>query len=245
MDEYEWLSCTRPRPMLEHLGRDASERKLRLFAVACCRRIWDTFVYKSSRTAVEVCERFADGLATLKQLRNAHSTASRARDRALCRFPEQSPAFRPCFAAAEAARMISYGSYFRSTVGALARRTADASGTPDEERSQADCLREIFGNPFRPVTIDAAIRAWRGGLIVSWGNRMYDAQDYSDLPVMADALEEAGCTSEDLLAHCRGRGPHLRGCWALDLILGKNDEAMLLRCREYNEAQVRTATPGP
>src|SRR5262249_42145594 len=73
--EAEWLACVYPDPMLEFLRGKPSGRKLRLLAVACCRRVWDKFISQSSRRAVEVCERFADGLATRKELRNAEFAA--------------------------------------------------------------------------------------------------------------------------------------------------------------------------
>src|SRR5262249_20701254 len=83
---------------------------------------------------------------------------------------------------------------------------------------QLALLRDIFGNPFRPVALDPAWLSWHGGLLVSMARRMYDSRDFADLPVLADALEEAGCDNADILAHCRGPGPHVRGCWVVDLI---------------------------
>jgi hypothetical protein len=82
-------------------------------------------------------------------------------------------------------------------------------------------LRCIFGNPFRPISINPAWLTWHDGLLVSLAQRMYDSRDFSDMPVLADALEEAGCDNADLLAHCRQTGEHVRGCWVVDLILGK------------------------
>jgi hypothetical protein len=78
-------------------------------------------------------------------------------------------------------------------------------------------LRDIFGNPFRPVTF---VPAWRTSATVGLARSMYDARDFAAMPVLADALEEAGCDSADVLAHCRGPGPHVRGCWVVDLVLG-------------------------
>jgi hypothetical protein len=87
--------------------------------------------------------------------------------------------------------------------------------------AQADILRDLFGNPFRPVSVDPAWRAWEGGTIPRLARVLYDARRFEDLPVLADALEDAGCSDEALLSHCRTPGPHVRGCWALDLLLGK------------------------
>ncbi len=83
---------------------------------------------------------------------------------------------------------------------------------------QANLLRDIFGNPFHPVALDPA---WRTEAVVALARAVYDDRAFDRLPVLADALEDAGCADADVLAHCRGDGPHVRGCWVVDLILGK------------------------
>ena len=87
-----------------------------------------------------------------------------------------------------------------------------------ERKAQASLLRDISGNPFRPVTID---RAWRTATAVAIAQAIYDERAFDRLPVLADALEDAGCDNADLLGHCRSPGPHVRGCWVVDLLLGK------------------------
>jgi hypothetical protein len=82
----------------------------------------------------------------------------------------------------------------------------------------AEVLRDIYGNPFRPLTTDPR---WLTSTAVSLARAMYESRDFGATPVLADALEEAGCDNADLLAHCRGDGPHVRGCWVVDLVLGK------------------------
>jgi hypothetical protein len=96
------------------------------------------------------------------------------------------------------------------------------------EAIQCDLLRDIFGNPFRPVMISPAVLAWHDGLVVRLAQAAYEERhlpagtlDSGRLAVLADALEEASCTSEDILGHLRGPGPHMRGCWPVDLVLGK------------------------
>ena len=74
------------------------------------------------------------------------------------------------------------------------------------------------GDPYRPVAFDLA---WRTATAVGLAERMYDSRDFSAMPILADALEDAGCDHPDVLAHCRGDGPHVRGCWVVDLVLGK------------------------
>jgi hypothetical protein len=81
------------------------------------------------------------------------------------------------------------------------------------------CLRDIFGNPFRPVAFSSE---WRTDTAITLARQMYEARDFSAMPILADALQDAGCDSEDILTHCRGDGPHVRGCWVVDLVLGKS-----------------------
>ncbi|MCI0459739.1 MAG: hypothetical protein L0Z62_22540 [Gemmataceae bacterium] len=86
------------------------------------------------------------------------------------------------------------------------------------QKAIANLLRDIFGNPFRPVTVDPARET---SAVVALARSIYEERRFEDLPILADALEEAGCTDADLLGHCRGPGPHTRGCWVVDLLLGK------------------------
>jgi hypothetical protein len=87
-----------------------------------------------------------------------------------------------------------------------------------DRRKQAELLREIIGNPFRPVALDPA---WRTPTVVALASQMYESRDFGAMPILADALQDAGCDNEEVLHHCRGPGPHVRGCWVLDLVLGK------------------------
>jgi hypothetical protein len=87
----------------------------------------------------------------------------------------------------------------------------------EEERHQCDLVRDIF-NPFHTTPFDPG---WRTSVVAALANSVYDQRDFNTLPFLADALEEAGCIHETVLSHCRSPGPHVRGCWALDLILGK------------------------
>ena len=91
-----------------------------------------------------------------------------------------------------------------------------------QERYPIVLLHDIFGLlPFHPAALAPAWLTWHDGLLVSMARQMYDSRDFGDMPVLADALEEAGCDDADILAHCRQPGPHVRGCWVADLLLGK------------------------
>jgi hypothetical protein len=86
---------------------------------------------------------------------------------------------------------------------------------------QREILRDFFGNPFRPVAVEPSWLTWHDGTVLRLAQASYDEQAFDRLPVLADALEEAGCINADMLGHCRGSGPHVRGCWVVDLLLGK------------------------
>ena len=92
--------------------------------------------------------------------------------------------------------------------------------SPARRRVQADALRCIFGNPFRPVEVDPSWLAWNEGTVGRVARSIYDERAWDQMPVLGDALEDAGCANEDVLAHCRGPGPHTRGCWVVDLLSG-------------------------
>jgi hypothetical protein len=95
---------------------------------------------------------------------------------------------------------------------------ARAAGEWENEEIQCHLVRDIFGNPFRPVVFSPS---WRTDTAVALARTMYDSREFSAMPILADALQDAGCDNPDILSHCRGEGPHVRGCWVVDLVLGK------------------------
>jgi hypothetical protein len=86
----------------------------------------------------------------------------------------------------------------------------------------ADLLRDVIGNPIRPVLVDPSWSMWNHGIVCAIARRVYDERAFHDLPILADTLEDAGCTDPEVLAHCRCEGPHIRGCWVVDLLLGQD-----------------------
>jgi len=225
MTEREWQACADPTLMLTELTGRVSERKLRLFAVACCRHIWHLLPDQRSRSAVEVAERYADGLAGKRELAAAKGAALGATGRsavngawaaywAVSNNVSGTISY-TCGAAVEAkARFAVHSSPGTGAEQGAAWDAALAIGT----RDQASFLREVLGNPFRPVAADSAWLDWRSGLLRAMAWQIYESSDFRDLPVLADALEDAGCTDPTLLAHCRESGLHVRGCWVLDLL---------------------------
>lgn len=218
MTETDWLTCADPTPMLEFLlaGR-ASERKARLFAVACCRRIWHLLTDQGSRKALEVIERYADGMASEADLESATTLALEpVLARSFCsRSPKPSAGEAVPGAVWYAAnRAISW----EKTTRYVAEMTARANDLKAEQKVQAVLLRDIFGNPYRPVVVE---RSWLSPKVVGLAQAIYDDRAFDRLPVLAAALEEAGCNDAAILSHCRQAGPHFRGCWVVDLLLEK------------------------
>jgi hypothetical protein len=97
------------------------------------------------------------------------------------------------------------------------------TGRP-EAAAQAELVRDVFGNPFRPTpAVDDAWLAWNHGIIDKMARVIYDERAFDRMPVLGDALEEAGCADADILGHCRQASPHTRGCWLIDLLTGKGE----------------------
>jgi hypothetical protein len=218
----EWEACRDPRPMLEAVRGKASDRKFRLFACACARR--HPYPRRDARAAVRVAEGFADGLADEPRLHTAHARVYGAPH------PGDGVAFyasfhdphNPCY------------DYFNDarTAVALARNEAaryDGSKTA-EGIAQCRLIRCMFTNPFRPpFTVSPAVLAHNDGVAVKVATVTYNDRDPATglldparLAILADALEEAGVYDAAALQHLRGPGPHVRGCHAVDAVLGKS-----------------------
>jgi hypothetical protein len=223
MTESEWLACADPLRMLESLKAKASERKQFLFAVACCRRVGRLAGDELSRSVVDFTERYAEGGASRSELAAA-PVGEEDGDGLPCLWAESAGDASRLAArwAAQEARAAIWGA--ATGPGREAEEAADAAR--DAERScQSALIRCIVGNPFRPAT---ASRACHTPIVVALAQAAYEQRtlpagtlDPARLAVLADALEEAGCADPDMLGHLRGPGPHVRGCWAVDLLLGK------------------------
>ncbi len=219
MTEEQWLNGTRLEPMLNHLHRNAivSDRKLRLFACACCRRLWP-LLGERARRVIEGVEQYADGLLGDGALAVLWVTAC---DVAAGPLPPP-PAGAAIAAVVQAARTAGETPYTTpSQTAAAFAAAAAARGRRREKKAQRELLRDLFGNPFRPTRVQPAWRAWNGGTLVRMAQVIYDEHRFGDLPILADALEEAGCADRAILSHCRSGGGHARGCWVVDQLLGK------------------------
>jgi hypothetical protein len=212
MTEAEWLECANLRSGLKYLRRPPGDRKLRLFLCACCRRVWDLLGDKC-HTAVEIAQRLADGMASEEEMTAARIAAKADRK---CYGVYFAYAPRPTFAdVAQSARNLAYCASQRTgTQGADQRLAA-------EQVAQRSLLHDLFGNPFRPVQFDSAWLTWKDGTVRKIAQAIYHEFAFDRMPILADALEDAGCGDGDILRHCREPGEHVRGCWVIDLLLGK------------------------
>jgi hypothetical protein len=207
MTEEQWLSCTDSTLMLEFLRGKVSDRKLRLFAVACCRRLEAELPDQRSWDAVHVAELCADGNGTEHDLMTARrgAEASFQKDRAAYA-AVQATAAQPWDAAVGAVEAVDYLGWEWYEEG------------EEREQGQTGLLRDMFGNPFRPVALDPA---WRTSDVVALAQSIYDDRAFDRMPILADALEDAGCRDGNILAHCRQPGQHVRGCWVVDFLTGR------------------------
>jgi hypothetical protein len=230
MTEAQWLSCSEPEPMLDFLldAAGVSARKLRLFMAVCCRRVWHLLPDQRSRDAVEVAEQFAEGSADPLRLDEAQSRAHQcAADLSFGPYKEAAEAadWAAWPDAGEAAALVS-----EATSRAAGWETAGDNGefmwrdglVRAEQRFHCALLRELVGPlAFRAVAVNPAWLRWNYGTVPSIARRIYEERAFHDMPILADALEDAGCADPELLDHLRSGGEHVRGCWAVDLVLGK------------------------
>jgi hypothetical protein len=219
MTEADWLACRDPIPMLRLLGDQASKRKLRLFRCACVRRIWHLVTEGACRRMVEVAERHAEGLAGDDELRAARERALRALGNPTgAPKPEPTKKGRKESAAAWAALHVA-----TDTVSVVLKACEAVGGARAEEKAaQAALLREVFGNPCCPAVVDPAWLAWNNGTVARIAQTISADRCFDQLPILGDALEEAGCADPRFLGHCRGRSRHVQGCWLVDLLLNKS-----------------------
>ena len=239
MNEQEWLACEDPDTAFKLTDSQTSSRKWRLFAVACCYRVrsqfgdfgWDLVelaeeLIEGHVSAYEVARQLEFTAITDVWLDGTHAGFDAARCEGWNQLSDSEG--RP---AAPPPTITDHYS------GWDAERTAkscaslvidwslaiDGGGTEEpayiaERMAQLALLRDIFGNPFRPVSLDSA---WLTSDVLALARGIYDERAFDRMPILADALQDAGCDNDAILTHCRGSEPHVRGCWVVDLLLGK------------------------
>jgi hypothetical protein len=225
---FDWEKEGNPDPLLNYFSRDIEraardefKRKARLFGCACCRRVRDHFPFEQLHNEIDLAEAFAETRTPIKELRQAQegdgtieigittelvgwlawNAVSRSLD------PD-------AITAARGAAIYSA----RAVESAEPREESQREAFYRERSVQADLFRDVFGNPVLDLNLDPS---WRSTTAVSIARAVYDERRFEDLPILADALEDAGCTSEEIIAHCRSTGPHVRGCWVVDWLIGR------------------------
>ena len=202
MTEAEWLTSDDPRPLFEYLNGRAGDRKLQLLGVACCYICRRGERHERLETDYESVVQFVDGTGTREEMRLRW--APRGAGPQALSWPE---------------RPFEWVNEFVLTSAIQPEDREERLAHWPTATEMVALIREVFGNPLRPVRFDPA---WRTDTAVLLARQMYESREFSAMPILADALQDAGCDSDDVLDHCRDAGVrHLRGCWVVDLVLGK------------------------
>jgi hypothetical protein len=238
MNSKQWNASSNPLTLLRCLSGKMSDRKRRLLGVACCRSVWFLLVHKECRKSVEMAERYADGKGTEEDLAQQEHSAVRAYQSA-CFASQDYPIkskdnpfsqlpVRNITRAVEATKAVmgtvdphlgkegqehfSIDEIVECVVGAWGATVAEAY-------PEATLVREIFGDPFRPVKAEPE---WLTSDVVALARDIYAKRAFDQMGILADALQDAGCDNSDVLSHLyEPMGEHVRGCWVADMLLGK------------------------
>jgi hypothetical protein len=225
MTEVEWLAATDTRPMLEFLHGKASYRKLRLLAVASCHRI-SKLLPVVCKNLNNVLERYADGLVMNTEFQEAWNH-SQVETLAADRDGRYTSTFaRYSMGTSDPPTVQSVTSSMDCAATAVA---ISAENTPydathhttysQEMFEQVRLVQDIFGNTFRPLSLDPT---WLTSTVLALATGIYNEKAFDRMPILADALQDAGCDDDEILNHCRQPGEHVRGCWCVDLLLQKS-----------------------
>ncbi len=200
MTEAEWRECTQPWLMFGAVDGITSDRKFRLFACACYRVNWHSLTDNLARNAILLAERYSDGLCSWEELHRAERSSHPA-----CWHL-------PCKGGREAAWDVVDDAFLE---------LIDDKEAFEKLAPLATLFREVFGNPFRSIAVDPSWLGWQDSTVAKLAQGIYHNRAFDRLPILADALEDAGCDNADILAHCRSGAGHVRGCWVVDLLTGR------------------------
>jgi len=229
MNQKEWRTSTAPARMLEYLKRSrrcrVDGRKVLLFGCRCVRRISKRLAYQESEDAIRVAERFADGLATAREMHQARRAARDAANAA--RRADGLAAAHAAEAAWCLVRMPNDDRLDRVFLlnrmqGVVHRVWRSYFNEPDrrpqEEQAQADLLREVVGDPWGDAEVKPDWLLANDRAVARIADTIYAERRWDEMPILGDALEDAGCTDAAILGHCRAETTHCRGCWLLDAL---------------------------
>jgi hypothetical protein len=199
--------------LLPRLQDQGSRRRLRLFACGCCRQTW-SLLTPEAREVVARIEHFAEAGTAPRQSRGARVLSP----------PLQSLAAMWAAETVQALTEAVDAGAIHVLAQHAARALRDAAGHADWKtvrRRQVDLLGDLYGNVLEPVAVNSTWLRWQAGVIVKMAEAIYSEHRFAEMPILGDALEEAGCSDSRILEHCRRHPEHARGCWLLDAILGK------------------------
>jgi len=224
MTEAEWLACGEPWGVircaldLTIASERAKNRRATLFAAACCTRLLPVVSFRIASVVVSWLEAVADEQPTARDRFSLANGIERALR--ISRDDREKSALRALDAARDGTRVSNFyaGVIQVAQMAARALASDNSDHKAVEDDFQFELIRDIFGNPFHPVYFDPT---WRTDTAVSLARGMYESREFSAMPILADALQDAGCEDEQILTHCRDASqPHVRGCWVCDLVLG-------------------------
>ncbi len=235
MTETEWTTARHSDDLLRFIEPRASDRKLHYLDIACARRVAPLLPCPASLEGVGVLERFVEGLCGTDALSELSWWIEGAVFNAEAgNVPwlhaiEQLPvplltelAANPDYTVSSVRDLLTSAASFVDRIVSPVpweRRSRDwPRGPPGSLLRPVSLVHEVFGNPFRPTAFRGQ---WRTGAVMALARGMYETRDFAVMPILGDALEDAGCDGEDMLGHCRGPGPHVRGCWVVDRVLCK------------------------
>ena len=215
MTEREWQDCNDALQMLDYLRQQsASQRKLRLFGCARCRYFWHLFSDERARRAIEVSEKYADDQVTVAELQAASETiwASGIGQNDL------TPSGRVVLGAANERDPTGEGCWDTAWDCYNGADPEEVAAMDAATKAEIPLIRDIFGNPFHNQLFDPS---WRTPTALALAKEIYEERMFDTIPILADALEDAGCDDSNILSHCHNSGPHVRGCWVVDFLLEK------------------------
>ena len=201
MTEDEWWVCDDPQRLLTFLGEGFSDRKLRLAACAYCAPLQQFIVDPRSKLAIDAAEGYVDGEVSLAELKAASEAAWEA-EKVL---QGQGYEWRQWYIARCAARLAGEIHEVCNLI-----ISGDGSGR--------QWIYDLAGNPFNPVAVNVS---WLTSDVLALAEGIYQERAFDGLPILADALQDAGCDNDAVLFHCRQPGEHVRGCWVVDLLTGR------------------------
>lgn len=226
MNETEWQTSTDSIQMLKWLGDKISPRKKRLFGCALCRKLGHLLRHKPAFVAIEAAEMFADGLLNDKELWHAYNLAHSSLRQ--CKLEWRASYFARCAVSCitdpndPLPANIVHGNFRTALQIAAEKQKTDTARNAFENarKIEADLLRDIVGNPFSQAATSWA--TFSNDVAKTKTEFVYANRRFDLLPDIADILERAGCTSDEVLNHCRQTSEHTRGCWVIDALLSKS-----------------------